>query len=549
MESRAVVEADQNPVIPEKVLNSDMYVWGFISKFLTPRTLLALALVDIALYRHIQVLPQWKDIVRDYMRVEDVTEGAFYNLVRGMRLGREQRSWMRLYGEKSKGYYFSAEPLGRHEQMIKCVLEGDIHGLHQFGLVEDDVKPKPVNVGHLSEKTKIVIPEMAREMRDEAILNYFYNFYTAQHLKELSQDVTLLDNPKRAFKYRVIRFMLALKFNKLEIANRIIEEDENLIPRFRKGVYLGGFFVDVLYEQIEDLAKDSCLPLFKMLLSYQGSDSLDNIIYDVVKGAVEHGHIEALKIFWEHYDAQFPDKPFALSVNSSGTPAESLPRAAKYGNVAMVALMIEKGVDLNFLHHSESKFQKTALGIAVENEDMEMIELLLKNNARIDEVCNGPYTSISALLLAFQVKNKSIIFMLLNHVGTQLLDFASYKPLFLLAKEINDEDVTQALLKFVQGELKKFIEKRAQKKTSENLPVSGLWAVDKKLAAARCMLAIQQNKANLDQLSPYENELGYELRCRYPKPRLAAFHQATKIVFSLINDLAPDSPSFRPKPG
>lgn len=140
--------------------------------------------------------------------------------------------------------------------------------------------------------------------------------------------------------------------------------------------------------------------------------SLLTLLNHIQTGSLET-FSDALALYLETPNANLNQGPYVKLPKGQGNYLSPLMLAAKMGQIEMVRLLLEKGVDLNYQTLSQSgKIACTALIAGVQSGSFEMVSFLLKKGAQVD--CEGIYYS-TALIEAVKLSRLDIVTLLLEY--------------------------------------------------------------------------------------------------------------------------------------
>ncbi|MCJ7842832.1 ankyrin repeat domain-containing protein [Lederbergia sp. NSJ-179] len=125
--------------------------------------------------------------------------------------------------------------------------------------------------------------------------------------------------------------------------------------------------------------------------------------------------------------------------------------AAHLGKKQAVQLLLDFNADVNAVSHSKIDYipSNTALHAAIAGaRDLEIIELLLKNNANPDIVDSNGFTSLHTT--AFHGNNQEIVRLLLEHGATIDTKMSDGKTAIDIAREQGNNQVAEQLQRYLE---------------------------------------------------------------------------------------------------
>ncbi|WP_242698120.1 ankyrin repeat domain-containing protein [Bacillus sp. SD088] len=169
---------------------------------------------------------------------------------------------------------------------------------------------------------------------------------------------------------------------------------------------------------------------------------MDEKVMDIFRH-IESNNVHALET------ALVANSSFANIENEQGiTP---LGFASHLGNKQAVQLLLDFSADVNAISHSKIDFipSNTALHAAIAGaRDLEIIELLLKNNANPDNVDSNGFTVLHTA--AFHDNNQEIVRLLIEYGATIDAKINDGKTAIDIAKEQGNHQIAEQLQRYIE---------------------------------------------------------------------------------------------------
>ncbi|GIN72771.1 hypothetical protein J14TS2_32460 [Bacillus sp. J14TS2] len=169
---------------------------------------------------------------------------------------------------------------------------------------------------------------------------------------------------------------------------------------------------------------------------------MDATVSDVFR-LIETNDVPALET------ALIANSSFANIENEQGIT--SLGFATHLGNKQAAQLLLDFNADVNAVSHSKIDYipSNTALHAAIAGaRDIEIIELLLKNNANPDIVDSNGYTVLHTAV--FHDNNQEIVRLLIEHGATIDAKINDGKTAIDIAKEQGNNQVAEQLQRYIE---------------------------------------------------------------------------------------------------